>query len=111
MAKFEVYQSGKKQEFRFRLKADNGQIILSGEGYSAKAGCLNGIESVKKNSAHQNNFEKITSAGGEFRFVLKAANKQIIGTSQMYKTESGCDNGIASVMNNAPKADIVEVEG
>jgi uncharacterized protein YegP (UPF0339 family) len=38
MAKFEVYQSGKKDEYRFRLKADNGQIILSSEGYNSKSG-------------------------------------------------------------------------
>jgi len=48
MAKFEVYQSGKNKEFRFRLKADNGQTILSSEGYASKASCLNGIESVRK---------------------------------------------------------------
>lgn len=47
--KFEVYED-KAGEFRFRLKATNGQIIATGEGYKAKAGCLNGIESVKKNS-------------------------------------------------------------
>lgn len=110
MAKFEVYQSGKKQEFRFRLKADNGQNILSSEGYSAKAGCMNGIESVRKNAASISNFEKIPTAGGEFRFVLRAANKQVIGTSQIYKSESGCDNGIQSVMNNALKAEVFEVE-
>ena len=43
MAKFEVYQSGRKNEFRFRLKADNGQIILSSEGYTTKAACVNAI--------------------------------------------------------------------
>ena len=37
-------------EFRFRLKAKNGEIIATGEGYKAKASCLNGIESVKKNA-------------------------------------------------------------
>ena len=47
--KFEVYVD-KAGEFRFRLKATNGQIIATGEGYKAKAGCLNGIESVKKNA-------------------------------------------------------------
>ncbi|MCK5128968.1 MAG: YegP family protein [Clostridiales bacterium] len=47
--KFEVYKD-KKGEFRFRLKASNGQIIATGEGYSSKAACLNGIESVKKNA-------------------------------------------------------------
>lgn len=47
--KFEVYQD-KAGEFRFRLKATNGQVIATGEGYKALAGCMNGIESVKKNA-------------------------------------------------------------
>ena len=47
--KFEVY-TDKAGEYRFRLKASNGQIIAVGEGYKAKVGCLNGIESVKKNA-------------------------------------------------------------
>ncbi|MBO4949402.1 MAG: YegP family protein [Clostridia bacterium] len=47
--KFELYED-KAGEFRFRLKAKNGQIVAASEGYSAKAGCLNGIESVKKNA-------------------------------------------------------------
>ena len=49
VAKFEVYQD-KKGEYRFRLKAANGQVIATGEGYSSKDGCMNGIESVKKNA-------------------------------------------------------------
>ena len=47
--KFEVY-ADKAGEFRFRLKATNGQIIAVSEGYKAMASCLNGIESVKKNA-------------------------------------------------------------
>lgn len=47
--KFEVY-TDKAGEFRFRLKARNGEIIAVSEGYKAKASCLNGIESVKKNA-------------------------------------------------------------
>ena len=47
--KFEVYLD-KKGEYRFRLKATNGQVIATGEGYAALAGCLNGIESIKKNA-------------------------------------------------------------
>jgi len=47
--KFEVYED-KGGEFRFRLKATNGQVIAVGEGYKAKASCLNGVESVKKNA-------------------------------------------------------------
>ncbi len=47
--KFEVYED-KAGEFRFRLKATNGQVIATSEGYKAKASCMNGIESVKKNA-------------------------------------------------------------
>jgi uncharacterized protein YegP (UPF0339 family) len=47
--KFEVYQD-KKGEYRFRLKAGNGQVIATGEGYTTKKACLNGIESIRKNA-------------------------------------------------------------
>lgn len=47
--KFEMY-TDKRGEFRFRLKATNGEIIATSEGYKAKASCLNGIESIKKNA-------------------------------------------------------------
>ena len=107
--KFECYKD-KAGEFRFRLKAGNGETILSSEGYSSKAGCENGIESVKKNCLDDNCFEKKTTDGGNFRFNLKSTNGQVIGTSQNYKSESGRDNGIASVAKNAPDAAVVEVD-
>ncbi|TDL99159.1 MAG: hypothetical protein C4K58_07710 [Flavobacteriaceae bacterium] len=105
---FEIYQDA-KGEFRFRLKAKNGQNIMSSEGYSSKEGCKNGIESVKKNSLSIDNFERTETTGGDFRFNLKAGNGQIIGTSQNYATAASRDNGIESVMNNAPDAQVVEV--
>ncbi len=50
--KFELYQD-KAGEYRFRLKATNGQIIATGEGYKAKPSCLNGIDSVKRNASSE----------------------------------------------------------
>lgn len=47
--KFEVYED-KGGKFRFRLKASNGQVIASGQGYATKESCLKGIESVRKNA-------------------------------------------------------------
>ena len=47
--KFEIY-TDKAGEFRFRLKAKNGEIIATGEGYTSKSGCKNGIESIRKNA-------------------------------------------------------------
>ena len=48
--KFEMYKD-KAEEFRFRLKARNGEIIATSEGYSSKAACENGIESVRRNAS------------------------------------------------------------
>ena len=47
--KFELY-TDKAGEFRFRLKARNGEVIAASEGYKAKASCLNGIDSVRRNA-------------------------------------------------------------
>lgn len=106
--KFECY-TDKAGEFRFRLKASNGNTILSSEGYKSKASCTNGIESVKKNCADPDRFVKETTAKGSYRFNLTAKNSQVIGSSQNYKSESGRNNGIKSVCANAPDASIVEV--
>ena len=74
-----------------------------------RASCLNGIESVKKNASDSKRVTKSTTPTGMFRFALTAANSQIIGTSQNYKSESGRNNGIESIKKNAAKADIKEV--
>ncbi len=92
-------------EFQFNLKAGNGQTILTSEGYSAKAACSNGIESVKTNSKDDSRYDKKESSNGKFYFTLKASNGQIIGSSEMYESASGRDNGIESVKTNAPDAE------
>lgn len=108
MGKFEVYQDA-KSEYRFRLKASNGQKILASEGYTAKASCMNGIESVRTNSQDDNKFERKESSNGKHYFNLKASNGQVIGTSEMYESSGGMENGISSVKENAPKASVEEV--
>ena len=108
MGKFEI-TTRKNGEFQFNLKATNGQVILTSQGYSTKANCINGIESVKKNSQDEKRFDrKIASDGSPF-FNLIATNGQVIGSSQMYANETNMNNGIASVMNNAPDAEIVDL--
>ena len=105
--KFEVY-TDKAGEHRFRLKAGNGEIILTSEGYNQKDGCANGIESVRKNAANPDQYEKITTDSGKYRFNLKAANHQVIGNSEAYNSKASMENGIKSVMKNGPTTKIVE---
>ena len=107
MGKF-VISKRKNGEFQFNLKATNGQVILTSEGYTTKAACLNGVESVKKNSQDDNKFDRLTAKNGKPYFNLKATNGQIIGSSEMYESEAARNNGIDSVKRNAPEANVVE---
>ena len=100
--KFEVYKD-KAGEYRFRLKAANGNTILTGESYKAKDGVLNGIESIRKNATDPARFEVKEGKSGCY-FVLKAANHQVIGQSETYSSPAACDNGMNSVAKNAPDA-------
>ncbi|WP_312767186.1 YegP family protein [Epilithonimonas sp.] len=95
-------------EYQFNLKASNGEIILTSEGYVAKSGCKNGIESVKVNSQIDSRFERRTTVNDKDYFVLKAGNGEIIGKSQLYSTKQGMENGITSVKENAPTAETID---
>ena len=103
-----VISKRKNGEFQFNLKAGNGQVILTSEGYGDKNGCANGIESVRKHAQADANFERKTAKDGSPYFNLKASNGQIIGKSEMYKSEAARDNGIKSVMENAPGASVAD---
>ncbi len=107
MGKF-VITVRKNGEFQFNLKATNGQVILTSEGYNTKAACLNGVESVKKNAPIEARFEVKVAKNGKPFFNLKASNGQVIGASQMYASERTLKAGIASVIKNAPEAEVIE---
>ncbi|WP_298120092.1 YegP family protein [Flavobacterium sp.] len=107
MGKF-VISTRKNGEFQFNLKAGNGQTILASEGYTTKAACENGIESVRKNSQDDSKFERLEAKNGKPYFNLKAGNGQIIGSSEMYESVASRDNGIESVKKNAPDATVEE---
>ncbi len=107
MGKF-VMTTRTNGEFQFNLKAGNGQVILTSEGYTSKAACENGISSVRKNAEDSSRFETKTSTDAKFYFNLKASNGQVIGSSEMYESSAARDNGISSVMENAPTAEMVD---
>ena len=96
---FELSKSSDGQ-FRFVLKAGNGEAILSSEQYAAKGSAEGGIASVQANCSEDSRYERKTSSDDRAFFNLKAANHQVIGTSQMYSSESARENGIASVKAN-----------
>ncbi len=104
MAKFVIFSSEKNNKYYFNLKANNGQVILTSQGYASKSGCENGVNSVKKNCTDVNSYDRKIAKNEKLFFNLLATNKQIIGSSQMYASKSGMENGISSVSKNAEDA-------
>ena len=103
-----VISKGNDDKYYFNLKAGNGEVVLTSQGYSSKADCMNGIESVKSNSADEARFVCKKSNDDKDYFVLTATNGQTIGKSQMYKSESGCSNGVQSVAKSAADSSVVD---
>lgn len=106
--KFEL-KKGKSGKFSFNLKAANGQVVLTSQSYKTKAAAKNGIKSVCANCGKESRFEQKKSKKGQPYFVMLAANKQVIGKSQMYASKTSMMNGIKSVKRNATKAGIKDL--
>jgi uncharacterized protein YegP (UPF0339 family) len=102
--KFQLFKDS-KGEFRFRLTAKNGEIILrSSESYSSKQGCQRGIASVKVNAPYDSRYQRATASNGQYYFTLNASNGETLGISEMYTTIRARNNGIEAVKRDAPNA-------
>jgi uncharacterized protein YegP (UPF0339 family) len=95
--------------FVFNLKAANDQVILTSQAYETKESAEGGIASVKNNAGIDAQYEERTGSDGLPYFVLHAANRQVIGRSQMYSSREAMQKGIASVKHNASIAETVDL--
>ena len=107
-AKFEI-EKAKNDQHYFKLIAGNGKVILTSEQYKAKARAQTGIDAVKTNAPLDGRYERKKSSGGKAYFVLKAANGQVVGQSQMYSSAAAMEKGIDSVKTNAPRAAVQDL--
>jgi uncharacterized protein YegP (UPF0339 family) len=107
-AKFEIEKAA-DGHFYFHLKAANGEIIFSSQEYKAKAGAQVGIDSVKSNASVDAHFERKTSSSDQPYFIMKAANGETVGRSQMYSSAAAMEKGIESVKANAPTAHVEDL--
>lgn len=96
---FELSKS-KDGQFRFELKAGNAETILTSELYKSRSSAENGISSVQNNCTADERYDRKESSNGKLFFNLKAANHQVIGSSEMYESAQSRDKGIASVKLN-----------
>ncbi len=104
MAKhFELKKSSNSQFF-WSLHADNNEKILASEMYTTKQAALNGINSVKTNASQDARYDRRVAKNGKPYFVLKAANGEIIGTSEQYSSNAAMEEGIRAVKEAGPAA-------
>ena len=107
-SKFQIYR-GQDEQFYFRLRSSNGEIILSSEGYVSKSGCSAGINSVKQNSALDSQFKREISKDNNNYFVLISSNGEIIGASEIYSSDAARDKGIDAVRDTASNAPVEDL--
>jgi len=86
MGKFEIYKD-KKSEYRFRLKAGNGEIIADSEGYKTRQGCMKGIISVQKNAAKAKIIYQ-EDIGGEVEYSHKQLKKELVKIDKKYANKN-----------------------
>jgi uncharacterized protein YegP (UPF0339 family) len=96
-------------EFKFDFIDKKGSVILSSGSYTRKRMCINGIESVRRNSQDCKKFNRKASSSSEPYFNLKAFNGKILGISQVFEDKVSRDNGIESVKSNAPIAPVEDL--
>lgn len=99
-----MHRSG--TQYHWDLKSGNNEPILSSERYTSKQGAEGGIASCRINSPIDARYTRLTSKANEPYFVLKGANGEIIGTSEMYSSVAARDNGIAACKRDGPTAAI-----
>jgi uncharacterized protein YegP (UPF0339 family) len=102
---FEV-RKGSDGRFMFNLKAANHEVILTSQMYENKQSVQEGIASVRENAVLSDHFEELVGTDGRPYFVLHAANKRVIGRSDMYSSAEAMRKGIHSVKTHAPDAEI-----
>ncbi|MBD2722599.1 YegP family protein [Hymenobacter armeniacus] len=105
MATFQISRTS--GQYWYHLRADNGEIVQSGEGYTSRASCENGIQSVKAN-CQPRRFESFFNAG-QYGFNHVASNGEIIGRSEKYTTAQARDHGLQVVIREAPEARVQDL--
>lgn len=95
--RFEVFK-GLDGKHYFHLRAKNGEIVLQSQAYSSKAKATSGVSSVQTNGLIAARYTVLPAVDGRYYFVLKAANGQIIGRSQLYVSQSNANRGKDTVI-------------
>ncbi len=107
--KIVVKKSQAKEPFTFAFLDEAGKTLVKSENYAAKKSCVNGVESVRKNSQVDSRYECSESKNGKFYFNLKATNGQVVATSALFATEADRTAAISLLKSNATNMPVEEL--
>lgn len=107
MGKFVIYYADNGLYY-FTLQSDNGENILSSDGYTSKTGCMDGIKSVKSYSKEDDCFVRKTSNTNKYYFNLKDTNGRVLGVSGLYKSSINRDTRIETVKKVGNAATVID---
>ncbi|GAL83200.1 hypothetical protein MYP_426 [Sporocytophaga myxococcoides] len=90
-------------QFNYRLKSTTGKVILSGQGYISQEACRKGIEQVKASAPYDSRYERKNSLNNnQYYFILRSANGDSLGRSEMYYSHEAREEAIDEVSRTAP---------
>ena len=92
---------------RFQIKSKSDSILLISEEFHSKTDLDNTLSKLNTLQISRGNFERKTNHQGKFLFNLKDGNGSLLGTSRLYDSEAGMENGIKNLLNRL--ADLKEL--
>ncbi len=108
--KIVVKKSQAKEPFTFSFQDESGNSVVRSENYAVKKSCINGVESVRKNSQVEGRYELAESKNGKFYFNLKASNGQVVATSTLFASDALRSQAMGFLKANAPTMPVEELE-
>ncbi|WP_020681251.1 DUF1508 domain-containing protein [Marinobacterium rhizophilum] len=109
--KIVVKKSQAAEPYTFSFLDTSGMSLVRSENYAVKKSCLNGVESVRKNSQIDGRYALAESKNGKFFFNLKASNGQVVATSALFESADLRSDAMALLKRHATTMPIEEVEG
>jgi uncharacterized protein YegP (UPF0339 family) len=105
-ARYDVFQGADGRYF-FDVRAKNGSIVLTSEGYTNHAGALNGAFAVAENGVNKARYRVLQGVDGRWYFNLTATNGQVIATSQMYSSKYNAERGRDALIVLLPQIELL----
>nr|WP_067293546.1 YegP family protein [Marinobacterium profundum] len=105
-----VKKSQAKEPYTFSFLGADGSSVVRSENYAVKKSCMNGIESVRKNSQAEGRYDLAESKNGKFFFNLKATNGQVVATSSLFASVALRSEAMAFLKAHAPAMPVEEVD-